>query len=246
MTKHFRNWVFTGIVVGLLASCGTSTTKVAMRPSKTMLRDVFACKGLTADNRWVGVTDQFMPETDPRVVVVAQLLPEDLESRIHYEFVNPLDTIVFVEEFDSPEHNPLGIYVEMSRFMDLGGEGQWTANIFSNGQAIGQTKFYIGEKPKDEMEDTGYFVVGADETGEEDEMEQLQNKPVGSYIQEVTPELDIPQNQRPNMNPAPGALENATNNEPVPSTQMTDEFPSEGMWIDENSGSQNEMAPQPK
>ncbi len=178
----------------LFQSCATST--IAMKPAAIVQYDVFTCKGLSADNRWIGVTDQFLPEKDSRVVVVAVLSDKDISSYVNFELINPLDNVVISETMRYPKENPLGIYFGIPRLLKLGGEGDWKATVFVDGTAIGEAKFRIGEK-SDEDGDDGprYFVVGDESTLDED-AEKLQaiseEDRFSSYIREATPNLSIP------------------------------------------------------
>lgn len=205
----------------IITSCSTQS-KIAMKPATVLSRDVFTCKGLSPNNHWMGVTNQFDPETDPRVVVVANFAKADLNTRIQYEITNPLDNIVIVESIDQPKNNPLGIYVEMSRLMELGGEGDWQANVFANGRPIGQANFSIGEKT-DDTEDTegipAYYVVGEDQLAEEQQqIAPVENESADSYIQESTPDLEIPSDEELEAGLS-GANEN---NEAIPANEIDD------------------------
>ncbi len=179
----------------LFQSCATST--IAMRPAAIVQYDVFTCKGLSADNRWIGVTDQFLPEKDSRVVVVAVLSDKDRFNYINFELINPLDNVVLSETMRYPKENPLGIYFEIPRLLKLGGEGEWKATVFADGIAIGEAKFRIGEKSKEDSDDEGprYFVVG-DESASDEDAQKLQaiseEERFSSYIREATPSLSIP------------------------------------------------------
>ena len=51
-----------------------------IKPATIQTRDVFICKGLSADNRWVGVSDTFMPEDDTQIIVVAKFNEKDLKK----------------------------------------------------------------------------------------------------------------------------------------------------------------------
>lgn len=183
---------------GLWMGC-QSSNRIALKPATILYHDVFTCKGLSADNRWVGVTDVFLPEKDSQVVVVAQLTNEEVKEHIFFELINPADNVAVFEKLSSPNRNPIGIYFSIPRLLDLGGEGKWKATVYANEVAIGQTTFYIGEKPEEEEEDDSkkYFVVGTDSGAETDnqqnEFDALdQDQRYGSLIKEVSPEFTIP------------------------------------------------------
>ncbi len=182
--------------LGLLIGGCSAPSTIVMKPATAVYHDVFTCKGLTEDKRWVGVTDQFLPETDPRVVVVAQLAKEDKQHIIYYELTNPLDSVVLTETVRYPRENPLGVYFEMDRMLQVGGEGEWRATVYADGIPIGESIFYVGEKTEEQEEGAGrYFVVEEDATATDkgDEIESLSKmERLGNYIHEVTEELDIP------------------------------------------------------
>jgi hypothetical protein len=194
------------LVLGSIALLGcTSSERIGMDPATVLKRDVFTCKGLTEQNRWVGVTDEFLPEKDPRVVVVAQIAEEDKETILNYELRNPQKNIAFTEEKPYPRTNPLGVYFEMSTIMDRGGEGEWVATVYSDGMPIGQKVFYIGEKPEEmeEIEGPTYYIVG-DEEEEDTIQEPLSDEErFSGYIQEVTPEERIDTTQPSPVDIAP-------------------------------------------
>lgn len=178
----------------LLVGCA-SQQEIAMQPATVLQRDVFTCKGLTKDKHWIGITDQFMPDQDTRVVVVAQFAEEDKEAIINYELRNPMNNVVLSEEKRYPQKNPLGIYFEMDTLMDRGGEGEWVANVFADGRPIGQSKFYLGEKPADveEIEGPRYYIVGEEETDQQEDAAVLSDEErFADYIREVTPAIDNP------------------------------------------------------
>ena len=179
-----------------------------MEPATTLYRDVFTCKGLTEDRRWVGVTDVFLPEKDPRVVVVAQLAPEDALTTITYELTNPYRSVVLTERRVNPRENPLGIYFELDDLMKLGGEGEWKATVYADGLPIGQSVFYIGEKPEVEEEKAGprFLIIGEESLSEESASRETspgEADRFGTYIREVTPELSIPASAATNASPSP-------------------------------------------
>ncbi|MEW6235665.1 MAG: hypothetical protein AB1656_09790 [Candidatus Omnitrophota bacterium] len=183
-------------LIASLCSC-TESVKISMRPAAVQLHDVFTCKGLSQDDRWIGVTDQFMPDQDSSVVVVANLAPEDQKTWVHFELTNPFGNVVLKEEFRYPKDSPLAVAFEMSRLMKLGGEGEWKALALSDGLPIGQAIFYIGEKPKTEEETKGprFFVVGdeVEEASAELEVDENNlNDRFADYIREVTPEITAP------------------------------------------------------
>ena len=126
--------------------------------------DVYTCKGLSADGHWLNVTDTFNPHEDPRVVVVAQLSPQAQDGRIIYELVDPNGYVAFSERRDYPTQSCVGIWWDCSRLVERGGEGFWTANVFSDGQNVGQAEFLIGDaQVEDETMRGRYMMVTADE-----------------------------------------------------------------------------------
>lgn len=182
-----------GLAVCFIVACST-TSQVAMQPATVLERDVFTCKSLSPENRWIGVTDEFDPEKDPRVVVVARFADEDLEKIVIYELQNPNGNIVLTEKVGKPKQKTLGVYFEMRQFERFGGEGQWTATVWGDGEAIGQMKFWIGEKKEDEKDDSGrYFVVGEESllsATAAAALNQLDDKSFSEFIEESTPEID--------------------------------------------------------
>ena len=182
-------------LVLLLSSCSTGD-RIAMEPATIQFRDVFTCKGLTADHLWVGVTDVFMPEEDPYVVVVAHLAPEDQETMVVYELTNPVDAVVLSEKRSYPKNNPLGISFSMDRLLALGGEGEWRATVYVDAKPIGDSVFYIGEKVERIEEEIGtrYFIVGEESLEKDEAAADLlsDEERYGTYIREVSPELSIP------------------------------------------------------
>ncbi|MDX9754779.1 MAG: hypothetical protein RBU29_12515, partial [bacterium] len=194
MSRHFRHVVL-GLAILWVAGC-VSSERIAMDPATVMNRDVFTCKGLTEDNRWVGVTDQFMPEEDARVVVVASLDKRDMEKIINYELKNPSRNVVFSENKPYPKKNPLGIYYSMDSLLAQGGEGKWVATVYADGEPIGQQIFYLGEKTEEEDDSDGpaYHIVEGDDIDDATEaLEGLsEEERFANYVKEVSPELLIP------------------------------------------------------
>jgi hypothetical protein len=195
--KKMKTNILSIFCVVLISAAGcTTANQVAMEPATVILRDVFTCKGLTADNRWVGVTDEFLPEDDTRVVVVAQFDDSDKERVIQYELVNPLNNIAFTETKKYPKQNPLGVYFELTDLMNNGGEGKWTANVFADGMPIGQSVFYVGEKREADLDGDGpqYFIV--EDALLDDDADDLavlsEEETISTFIQEVTPKTTIP------------------------------------------------------
>lgn len=182
-------------VCTVMAACGSST-ELAMRPATELQRDVFTCKNLSSENRWIGVTDQFDPETDPRVVVVARFAETDMDATVIYELINPLNNVALTENVGKPKFNPLGIYFEMSQFTRLGGEGKWEAIVWADGNPVGKTEFWIGEKTGDGGDESDtYFVIGEDSIQNATAAESaapVEEPSFSDYIQEVTPALTIP------------------------------------------------------
>ncbi|MGI6454248.1 MAG: hypothetical protein ACOX5R_01340 [bacterium] len=174
---------------------GCTSRDIAMEPATDLYRDVFVAQGITEEDRWVGVGDQFDPETTPRVAVVARLAEEDREKIVTYELVNPAGNIAWTENRFYPKQKTLALYLEMPSLLRRGSEGKWQANVYADGEPIGQSNFFIGEKVE-EQEETGsrYFVVGAEPEDEPDEEDLILEREgqYDSYIQEVTPELQVP------------------------------------------------------
>lgn len=185
------------IPVLVLGFWSCQTTQIAGVKSATIqTRDVFICKGLSADNRWVGVTDTFMPEDDTQIVVVAKFNQKDLSGRIFYELTNPQDMVVMNEEIRNPPNNPLGIIFPIDRLLEVGEEGEWRATVYVNEFPIGDSIFYIGEKPGEEEDsgETEYFIVGEDSLDDDSDVPILlsEEERFSNYIQETTPELEVP------------------------------------------------------
>lgn len=194
MSSNILRLFLIPILVLSMWGCQTSQ-QAGIQNATIQSRDVFICKGLSADKRWVGVTDTFMPEEDIQIVVVAKFIEDDLGGRIIYELTNPQDMVVLTEEIKNPPNNPLGIIFPMDRLLEVGEEGEWLATVMVNGFAIGDAEFYIGEKPGEEEEgETEYFIVGEDSVEDETTVPVLQSEEerYSNYIQETTPELDVP------------------------------------------------------
>lgn len=198
MISYRKFWIVgvSSIIIALaIQSCATKS--IVMKPSTIIQRDVFVCKGLSEDNNWVGITDQFLPTKDLQVVVVAFLDSLDAEKVINVELLNPMDNVAATETLLRPKERSIGIYFSMPSLIKLGGEGEWKATVFADGEAIGESKFYIGEKPvKDEKgEGPRYYVVGSEseeETGDESDSKRSEEDRFSSYIREATPNLTIP------------------------------------------------------
>lgn len=187
-------WAAVGIGVAAFFH-GCSTQTIAMKPATLIQRDVFVCKGLSQDNRWVGITDQFLPDRDSRVVVVAFLDKQDSSKIVNFELVNPVDNVAASETLYFPKENPIGIYFSIPRLMKLGGEGEWKATVFADGEALGESRFYLGEKPeKEEKESTQYFVIGDEDEEDADASAKALSEEdrFSTYIREVSPSLTIP------------------------------------------------------
>ncbi|MBN2328369.1 MAG: hypothetical protein JXR73_14585 [Candidatus Omnitrophica bacterium] len=204
MALFRKSWIlgfFTGLIGAFFLGCSTQET-IVMKPATVIQRDVFVCKGLSEDNRWVGITDQFLPEKDSKIVVVAFLDQFDVDKTLNFELTNPMENIAASEVLFRPKKNPIGIYFSMSRLMSLGGEGEWKATVFADGEPIGESKFHIGEKTEEDKDQEGprYFVVGADtleESPESSDQELSDSDRFSSYIQEATPNLTIPIPEEP-------------------------------------------------
>ena len=176
-----------------LGGC-TSSKQISMVPATALQHDVFACKGLTEDNQWVGVTDQFSPDKDPQVVIVTLLAKQDSEARLFFEIRNPMNNIVFTESKPYPRERIIGIYYLMDNLMNRGGEGKWVATVYVDGEPIGQSVFYLGEKPKNEEEIKGqrYIVVEETENEKKVSLPVSEEERFANFIHEVSPELEIP------------------------------------------------------
>lgn len=203
--KPILNFIIIVAVLVVFSSC-TNNKRIAIKPATTAQRDLFTCKGLSQDNRWVGVTDEFLPEKDPRVIVVAGFSPEDKNSWATIELVNPLSNVAAQEEIRYPKKDFIGIEFQMRRLMKLGGIGEWKVLFSVDGLPVETTKFYIGEKAQFAQEEEGpkYHVVGAeDESQTEEDTSELSAKSAedrfADYIQEVTPELQT----RPSSDSSP-------------------------------------------
>jgi hypothetical protein len=194
MSVTIQRLLLIPITVLGLWSCQTSQM-AGMQPATIQSRDVFVCKGLSADNRWVGVTDTFMPDEDTQIVVVAKFDKSDLDGWIIYELTNPQDMVVLTQKFRYPKHNPLGIPFPMDRLLKVGEEGEWRATVYVDEFPIGDSVFYIGEKPGEEEEgEAEYFIVGEDSVDNDSTVpvSLSEEERFSSYIQETTPELEVP------------------------------------------------------
>lgn len=214
MISHRKFWiigVFGIAAASLVLSCATQTPSI--KPATVMQRDVFVCKGLSEDNNWVGVTDQFLPDKDSQVVVVAFLDKKDIENVIHVELVNPVENIATSESVIHPKDKSIGVYFSIPKLLQLGSEGEWKAIVYSDGEAIGESKFYIGEKPTDKEEEEGprYYVVGSEgeeESGDQNAQDLSEEDRFSSYIREASPNLTIP--LPPETKPADNPISPAT------------------------------------
>ncbi len=199
---RFLLWIGSPILIALVSLMGCSSSdKLGIEPATITFQDVFTCKGISQDNKWVGVTDVFLPSQDPYVVVVAQLDKNDLKKKIVYELMNPNNNIALSETKSSMTQNPLGIYFPISELMKRGGKGQWKANVFADGVPVAQAVFNVGEKTdkEDEIDGPQFFVVGSETAEDENEpLDTLSDDDrFGSYIREATPELSIPMPKEP-------------------------------------------------
>lgn len=168
-----------------------STQPIAMEPASALRHDVFTCKGLSEDKRWIGVTDEFLPEEDPRVVIVARLEKEDLQKIVIYELINPLGVIALTERRIKPRSETLGVYFEMRQLLERGGEGRWVANVYSDDASVGQAVFYVGERPDDDDDlDHRFFIIGEESLAAIDEAPVFMSdeERYSNYIREVAPE----------------------------------------------------------
>ena len=202
MNLHTNLLGIFGAAVCLMVAC-SATTQIAMQPATVLERDVFTCKSLSPENRWIGVTDQFDPDSDPRVVVVARFADEDLDKTVIYELENPLGNIVLTEKVIKPKQKTLGVYFEMRQFERFGGEGRWTATVWGDGEAIGQEKFWIGEKKEDDEGDADrYFVVGEDSllsATAAEALDRFDSQSFSEYIEEATPDFSAIPTGSPNL-----------------------------------------------
>lgn len=188
--------------VGLMTSCST-TRPIALLPASSLEHDMFTCKGLSSDQHWVDITDEFIPAKDSKVVIVIQLAPEDAKKMINVEINNPYETVVFSENLKYPKEKVLGLAYEMDRLMANGGEGEWKAFVFADGLAIGRAVFYVGKKTeKKEEEGPRYFVVGGESTAADEKLPANSSPPtnhLSTMIREVSPELSV---AAPSLQPA--------------------------------------------
>ncbi len=184
---------FIAAAVCLLIACSTPS-QIAMQPATVLERDVFTCKSLSPQNRWIGVTDQFDPQLDPRVVVVARFADEDMDTQVIYELQNPNNNIVLTEKIGKPTQKTLGVYFEMRQFERFGGEGKWIATVWGDGEPIGQQTFWIGEKIEEEGDGSDrYFVIGEESllsATAAAALDQYESQSYSDYIEEATPDVD--------------------------------------------------------
>ena len=68
--------LITAAVVVLTTGCEHSAPKVGLYPASEQIVDVFTCKSLDSQGNWAELTDKFMPDTDPYIIVAAQLRPD--------------------------------------------------------------------------------------------------------------------------------------------------------------------------
>ncbi len=163
---------FAGLLISFLAGC-TAPARVALEPSESVLADVYTCKGLSEEGRWLDVTDEFDPEQDLRVIVVAQLSPGQQQGYILYELMDPLGYVAYVERRAYPKQAHLGIWWNCSDLVKKGGEGIWKATVYSDWNIVGQAQFRIGEPPVDEDIDQGRFMMITQENSDSDSLETL-------------------------------------------------------------------------
>ncbi len=143
----------------MMGGCLHSERDVALYPATEQIVDVFTCKGLDDQGHWIQLTDQFKPEEDPRVVVAAQLRPEHRKSWITYELTSPADFVVITETIRYPKQTDLGVYFDIPRLMEMGGEGEWTAVVYDNSVPLGKATFTLGEKAEEGAGISRYHVV---------------------------------------------------------------------------------------
>mgnify|MGYP006274083989 CR=1 FL=1 len=190
-----------------LSACQNSQ-EITLKPSTDLQYDLFTCKGLTAENIWVGVTDEFLPEEDSQVVLVARLTEADREKIVVYELINPNGLVAFNERQKYPQSEVLGISFDMHQLMERGGEGEWKAYVYSDAMPIGQTNFFVGEKPEDAEDDERFFIIGEESLAgaEDDAMSTAApSNHYADYIREVTPESAEISGAAPILSPATAA-----------------------------------------
>ena len=172
------------VLAALAISCMHDAQRVGLYPATDQAVDVFTCKGLDEDSRWTGITDQFLPDVDPYVIVAAQLRPEHRESRVVYELTSPAEFVVISESMRYPKETDLGIHFDMRRLMEAGGEGEWCAAVYADGMPLGKAKFNIGEERKELAEVSRYAIVGREEEPTEPTAEEM----IESATQSLSPD----------------------------------------------------------
>ena len=108
-----------------------------------MTQDFFVCKDLKK-GKWIERTDTFSPD-DETLVVVAQIDPAYLNTRIHFELTSPYNKIVTREYVDWKRKRDIGYRFDIPELVDLGGYGEWQVLFFSDGLHIGITNFTLVE-----------------------------------------------------------------------------------------------------
>lgn len=190
-------WVVIPMVFGGgLVGCIHNKPSVGLFQATEDSVDVFTCKGLTEEGHWIGITDQFLPEEDPYVIVAAQLNPEHRKSRVTFELTSPADYVVMNESKQYPENLDLGVQFDMNRLLERGGEGKWTAAVYADGEPIGKAVFTIGKKEEEEEEAARYEVIGM-ETEETESSAEAKVEPAtktvtptaGATVEDATKEI---------------------------------------------------------
>jgi len=183
-----RGWVCRWIAVpvllaGILMGCTHDKPAVGLFQATEDSVDVFTCKGLSEEGRWIDITDQFLPEEDPYVIVATQLNPEHRKGRVTFELTSPADYVVLSESKQYPDNLDLGVQFDIRRLLERGGEGEWTAAVYADGQSIGKALFTVGKKEEEEEETARYEVIGM----ESKETESAAGAGVEPATQTVTP-----------------------------------------------------------
>lgn len=207
-----------GTLMCLAGGCAHDSQRVGLYPASKQVVDVFTCKGLDEEGRWIEITDQFLPDADPYVVVAAQLQPEHRESWITFELTSPADFVVMSETTRYPKETDLGCHFDIERLMEVGGEGEWLAVVYADAMPLGKATFRIGEKRGEFEALSRYHVIS-----EEDWVsEPFEPAPDVLEAEEPLPEE---KNENTTEPPAPAASKGDENNASRPT--VTPESPQE-------------------
>jgi len=126
-----------------IVAAGCTTKKAYVRPAKQVERNFFTCKGFDRGLP-VDATSEFSV-TDGLIYVVADLEKEQVGNRLDFEMTSPLGKIAYFETMEYRQDRPHGVYFDVQKLLQLGGEGRWKVLFWADGQPVGRLTFDLGE-----------------------------------------------------------------------------------------------------